>query len=267
MQRRGVAFVSSPGVDDLSKICAGMVTAATPHPASLRVTVGRSDLRHICQAAARRLTSRLAGAFRRAVVIADWPLRTLPPQLLAGEAGAVDQRLELRPHDLRMHAREICHLRKAAVRARDHVLAPDEAAKRTIRSATSSGCSTMLVAWLITPGISTVSFGSLQLLPQPPFVLVPRIGELDGVAAGAHLQNEIGDVLERDVRRVRARPAAPADVIPDLVARQSLDGVVDDLDLLGEPAAVVLQASWAAPSGRSSRRRGHRRAAPGSRHR
>src|SRR5256886_17620707 len=48
------------------------------------------------------------------------------PQLLACESCAIDQRLELRPHDLRMHACEIRHLCKAAVRARNHVLAPNK---------------------------------------------------------------------------------------------------------------------------------------------
>jgi len=33
---------------------------------------------------------------------------------------------------------------------------PTKRASRTIRSLTSSGCSTMLVAWLMTPGISTL---------------------------------------------------------------------------------------------------------------
>src|SRR5262245_60853468 len=38
---------------------------------------------------------------------------------------------------------------------------PTMLASRTIRCATSSGCSTMLVAWLMTPGISTLPAGSL----------------------------------------------------------------------------------------------------------
>ena len=65
---------------------------------------------------------------------------------------------------------------------------------------------------------------------------------------------------------MRARPASPADVIADALARQSLDGVVDDLDLLREPVAVIRQTLPAAPCGRRSPRRAHRRAAPGSRH-
>src|SRR5262245_62838131 len=47
------------------------------------------------------------------------------PQLLTRQPCALNQRLEFRPHDLRVHAREIRHLREAAVRARDQVLAPD----------------------------------------------------------------------------------------------------------------------------------------------
>jgi hypothetical protein len=40
---------------------------------------------------------------------------------------------------------------------------PTSLARRTTRSATSSGCSTTLVAWLMTPGMSNVSFGNFTL--------------------------------------------------------------------------------------------------------
>ena len=40
---------------------------------------------------------------------------------------------------------------------------PTILASRTSRCATSSGCSTMLVAWLMTPGMSTLPAGSLAL--------------------------------------------------------------------------------------------------------
>src|SRR5713101_4474784 len=48
------------------------------------------------------------------------------PQLLAREPRALDQRLELRPHDGRMHAAIERALRKAAVGADHHVLAPEQ---------------------------------------------------------------------------------------------------------------------------------------------
>src|SRR6266511_4616147 len=56
------------------------------------------------------------GAFRRRPFRRRPPSGS-PPQLLAGEAGTLDQRLELRPHDLRMHARKIGDLREAAIGA------------------------------------------------------------------------------------------------------------------------------------------------------
>ena len=40
---------------------------------------------------------------------------------------------------------------------------PTISANRTMRSAIVSGCSTMFVAWLITPGSRTVSGGSLTV--------------------------------------------------------------------------------------------------------
>src|ERR1700716_2887726 len=60
------------------------------------------------------------GALRRR------PLGIFAPELLAGESRAVDQSLQLRPHDLRMHARKVGDLREAAIGARDHVLAADQ---------------------------------------------------------------------------------------------------------------------------------------------
>ena len=52
--------------------------------------------------------------------------RRLRPQFLAGEPRAFGQRLELRPHDLRMDAAVERALRKAAIGAGDHVLAADD---------------------------------------------------------------------------------------------------------------------------------------------
>src|SRR5262245_7373258 len=56
---------------------------------------------------------------RSRCVLAGPTLRAATPQLLARKPRAIDQCAELRPHDLRMHAREIRHLRESAVRAGD----------------------------------------------------------------------------------------------------------------------------------------------------
>src|SRR4051812_15442842 len=103
-----------------------MATAATPHPESLRVTVGRLGSALHLSGSGPPLDLSLGGTFSPDAAFSRRPLRGPRPELLAGKAGACDQRFELRPHDLRMHAGEIGHLREAAVRACDHVLAPDE---------------------------------------------------------------------------------------------------------------------------------------------
>jgi hypothetical protein len=78
------------------------------------------------------------------------------------QAEPPDQGFEFCPHDAGMHAPVERSLSKTAVGTRDDVFSrPTSGAILTIRSQTSSGCSTTLVAWLITPGISTLPGGSL----------------------------------------------------------------------------------------------------------
>ena len=62
----------------------------------------------------------------------------LGPELLRREPGVFGERLQLRPLDGGVHAPDERSLREAAVGAADHVVAPDDAASRTMRCATSS---------------------------------------------------------------------------------------------------------------------------------
>ena len=82
----------------------------------------------------------------------------------------------------------------------------------------------------------------LDGLPDPPFVLVTRIGALDDESADLHAEDQIDDVLERHVGRVRPGPASPADVIADAIDRQAGDRVVEHLDLQRQPFAVIRKA-------------------------
>ncbi len=108
-----------------------------------------------------------------------------------------------------------------------------------MRCATSSGCSTMLVAWLMTPGISTLPGGSLTDLPDHPFVLVARIGGLELIGADIHLQHQVDDVLHRHVEGVRPVPAAPADVIARALRRDTVERVIERVDAHLRPGAVL----------------------------
>ena len=81
-------------------------------------------------------------------------------------------------------------------------------------------------------------FGSF---PHPPFVLVARIGSFDDKCADFHAEDEIDDVLERNVAGMRPRPTAPADVIADALKRQTGNRLVENIDLQRQPFAVLLE--------------------------
>jgi len=78
------------------------------------------------------------------------------PQFRRRELRAFGERFQLRPHDGRMNAPIEDALSESAIGAADNALA-----RRTNRSATSFGCSTTLVVWAMTPGMSTRSGGNL----------------------------------------------------------------------------------------------------------
>src|SRR6185437_5765998 len=55
-------------------------------------------------------------------------------------------------------------------------------------------------------------------------------------------ENQIHNILEGYVARVRPGPTAPAYVVADTIGRQALNGVIEDVDLGREPAPVVGKA-------------------------
>src|SRR3954468_9586715 len=80
----------------------------------------------------------------------------------------------------------------------------------------------------------------LDVLPDLPFMLVPRIGRLDHIGARPHLQDEIDDVPECNVAYMRAGPTAPADVVADALLREALQSRIERLHKFCKPAAVFV---------------------------
>ena len=80
----------------------------------------------------------------------------------------------------------------------------------------------------------------VDVLPDAPLVLVARVGVLVEVGAGVDLEHELQDVAQRDVVGVRSVPAAPADVVADLVLRNPLERVVERGDARLGPRPVVV---------------------------
>src|SRR5260370_11538355 len=139
-------------------------------------------VRRLAAARGARLTARLFARLRHS----SWLPRRAPSTSASSFAHMI----------CGWHAREIRPLREAAVRARDHVLSPDQPRQTNDAFGDELRMLDDVGGVADHAGDQNRVLGQLELLPQPPFVLVPRIGELDGIAAGAHLQHQIGDVLE-----------------------------------------------------------------------
>ena len=61
-------------------------------------------------------------------------------------------------------------------------------------------------------------------------MLVPHIGGLEGIGLRLHLEDQVDDVLERQIMGVRAMPAAPAQVIAHAFRGNAGERVVDGVD-------------------------------------
>ena len=53
----------------------------------------------------------------------------------------------------------------------------------------------------------------LGVLPDLPLMLVSWVGGLDGIGASTHLQHQIHDVPQGNIRGVGSVPAAPPNVV------------------------------------------------------
>src|SRR5205823_5294241 len=66
--------------------------------------------------------------------------------------------------------------------------------------------------------------------PHAPLVFVSRIGGLDQVGARAYVQKQTDDILERQIRRVRSVPSAPADMVAHALLWNVRERMVERLD-------------------------------------
>src|SRR6516164_6126215 len=172
-----------------------------------------------------------------------WRMPLSAPQLPARKPRTLDQRLELRPHDGGMDAPIEGALRKSAIGAGHDVLAPQEIGKTQDAFGDELRMLDHVRDVADHAGDQQLAGRQLGALPYLPFMLVAGIAGLDHVGAGTDFQNEIDDVPKRHIARMRAGPAAPADVITYVVLRDACERGVERFDEFAQPAPVVREAS------------------------
>src|SRR3984893_18316044 len=87
-----------------------------------------------------------------------------------------------------------------------------------------------------------LSLRQFNVLPYPPFVFMAGIGGFNQVCASTDLENEIDNLPERDIGRVRSWPASPANVVAHAIFGDSLQSMVQDVDVAAYPSVVVIEA-------------------------
>src|SRR5579863_1015102 len=117
-------------------------------------------------------------------------------------------------------------LGEAAIGAGDYILAAHEAGKTQNAFSHKLRVLHDVRAVADDAGGQDLAFRQLDVLPDAPFVFVAGIGGFDKVSAGADLENKVDDLSQRNVRRVRSRPASPADVVAHAIFRDSLQSIV-----------------------------------------
>ncbi len=89
------------------------------------------------------------------------------------------------------------------------------------------------------PGQQDLPLGQRHVGPDPPLVLVPRVGHLEGVGARVDPQHDRHHVGQRDVVQPGPVVEPVAGVQPDPVLGDAAQRVVERLDVLPRPAAAL----------------------------
>src|SRR3981081_304326 len=116
------------------------------------------------------------------------------PQLLAGDLRALDPRLELRPHDARVHLLRAGEGGEAAIGAGDDVLAPDHLGVAPDTLGHQFGVLDQHSRVADDAGDERLALWQPGGLPQLPLMLVARVGGLEGNRPATALKDD-GDEI------------------------------------------------------------------------
>ena len=122
---------------------------------------------------------------------------------MGGEPGAFNERLELGPRDLGVHASA-----EAAIGTGDDILASEHPGESQNAVRHKLGVLDDVGRVADDSGDQDLAFGQLDVLPDLPLMRVANIAGLDRERSGAHLKQHIDNVAQRQVGGVRPVPAA-----------------------------------------------------------
>src|SRR6516165_1616361 len=165
------------------------------------------------------------------------PLRThsTGPKRLRGEARAFGERSQLAPDEIGMDAAA-----EAAIGAGNDVFAAGDCGVTQDTVGDQLRVLDEVGGMADDAGHQHLARRQLRGLPNAPFMLVPHIGGLEGIGLRLHLKDQIDDVLERQVVRVRPVPAAPAQMVAHFFFGNAGQRVVDGVDAQSRELAVCL---------------------------
>src|SRR5262245_8966680 len=132
----------------------------------------------------------------------------LGEESLGCELGALDERAQLGPRDLRMAAPA-----EAAVGARDDALAAHALREAPDALRDELGMLHYVGRMGDHARDKDLSLGQLHVVPHRVLVLMARIRRLDEIRLRFHAQHQVHDFFELEVEGVRPVPAAPAQVV------------------------------------------------------
>src|SRR5215470_15329500 len=129
------------------------------------------------------------------------------PELLARQPRAGAQRREFRPGNLWVNASA-----ETAIGPGDHVFTSDDACETNEPVGDKLGVLEDIGCVTDDARNQDLALRQLRILPDLPLVLVADIAGLDHIGLRLHLEQEIDDILQRDVALMRSVPAAPANM-------------------------------------------------------
>ena len=140
---------------------------------------------------------------------------------------------------------------ETAIRAGDHVLASDdprvahEALRHQFRVLDQRD------TMRHDAGQQHLALGQLDVLPDRPFMIVPRVRRLEGIGGRLDLQHQVDVVLELEIGGARRDVRAVAGVEAHAILGNAAQRVVEDLDPQGDepPAFLHADAGRAIPVG------------------